>query len=137
MSAFPPVADTGLPRHGSEMAKRRPLCIVGAMAVVAGCHTLPSAIGASVFQNPAQFLGQSVRVCGYLIGPANILQRRNDVNVGLSIDGGVHARELAQLAERAPVCLAGIISYIGCDTDPKVICTDAAFDYMMHVAEIL
>jgi hypothetical protein len=89
------------------------------------------------FSEPCSVRGQAVTVCGYLIGPANILQRRNDVNVGLSIDGGAQARELAQPGERAEVCLAGRISYIGCDTDPQIICTDAAFDYMIHVIEIL
>jgi hypothetical protein len=119
------------------MAKPRLVFIASAAAFAAGCQTVPTERGAPVFQNPDQFVGQAVTVCGYLTGPANILQRPNDVNVGLSIHGGAHARDLAQLVERAPVCLTGTINYIGCETDSEVVCTDWAFDYAINVAEIL
>jgi hypothetical protein len=130
---FRPIADIDLPWHAFEMARSNWFCIAGAVTFAVGCQTVPSQRGAPVFQNPANFTGQTVTVCGFLIGPANILQSRSDVNVGLSVDGGVHARALARLGERAPVCLTGTISYVGCETD---VCMGAAFDYMIHVTEL-
>jgi hypothetical protein len=104
--------------------------------LIVACQSVPVNSDAAVYSNPAQFVGQAVTVCGFLAGSANILQRRNDTSIGLSIDGGPYSRRLAQLGERAAVCLSGTISYLGCATNPEFICTDAAFDYQIRVAEI-
>jgi hypothetical protein len=50
---------------------------------------------------------------------------------------GPFARQLKQLGERAHVCVAGPISYVGCASDAKVVCTDNAFDYRITVLKLL
>jgi len=89
-----------------------------------------------IFERPVQYVGRDVIACGTLSGTANIYSWDN-AELGLSIDGGEHAGEIAQLAENSNVCLAGSIRRLGCKTDPDIICNDWAYDYLIKVEEVL
>jgi hypothetical protein len=91
----------------------------------------------AVFANAAQYAGSETSVCGYLSLPGNLLARSNDPNTGLSLTPGPYGKKLKELAEHAYVCVAGPVSYIGCATDAKVVCTDHAFDYRITVRKLL
>ena len=76
-------------------------------------------------------------MCGYLSLPGNLLARASDPTIGLSLSPGPFGRELKELGERAYVCVAGPVSYVGCGADGKAICTDYSFDYRITVRKLL
>lgn len=71
---------------------------------------------------------------GYLDGP-NLLAKRQDVNVGLSLIKSANSAYIDRAGNWPRVCVAGPVSYMGCGSDPNIICTDAAFDYAVTVRE--
>lgn len=108
------------------------------LGFLSGCQSMPSQQSRSVFQNPAAYLGQQVRVCGNLMGTANLTERRGSAHLlGIwTTDGDGIAPRLVGLGEYGRVCLAGTIRYIGCVTGPDTICTDWAADYAVEVRQI-
>ena len=93
----------------------------------------------SVFRHPANHLGRNVRVCGYLIGPANITERRQDTRFGLNVEIDAHEYRVVRRAraqgEYAHICLSGTIRYRGCASG-HVDCVDWAYDYSIEVREV-
>lgn len=110
-----------------------------ACTVLFCCAALTST-GSAVFENPKQFLGQKVVVCGWLSGSSNITERHplssnGDVH-GLSIrdPGPLHpAKPGRQLHKRA--CLEGVIVYIGCG-ERDIICVDWNYPYGIDVKHV-
>ena len=105
------------------------------LITLSGCaHT---ALGtADVFAAPSRFVGQTVRVCGYMIDSANIVESPNRDDEtrrgGLSIDG----KGPLNLRYRGGLCVEGDVTYRGCATGPAI-CTDAAFDYGIRVRRVV
>jgi hypothetical protein len=89
-----------------------------------------------VYSTPERFVGQAVRVCGYMIDSSNILE--SDDRNERERNGGLSIREKGplNLLHRGRVCVEGEVSYWGCATGP-VICTDAAFDYAISITRVL
>lgn len=105
-----------------------------ASLAVAGCAHVPPPRN-DVFVNSATHVGQSVRVCGYRIDGANILEsrRRRD----WSHTGGLSIIERGPLPPlfRGRLCVEGTISRLGCETGP-VVCVDAAFDFAISIRRV-
>ena len=106
------------------------------LAAVASCQTPLLASSSSVFANPASYVGQRVMVCGRLGGTANIYEEPSGRGLSINSAGGGFGPLLVRLGEGARVCLTGNISYLGCQTDDRIICTDAAFDYVLHLKRV-
>ena len=60
----------------------------------------------------------------------------DDAEHGLSIDSSL-GRRLVAIGNKREICLYGRLTYLGCQTDPGVICTDAAYDYAVRAERIL
>ena len=89
-----------------------------------------------VFADPGSYLGQQVTVCGRLSGTANIHEERGDRGLSISLAGDGLQPNLASLSQHAHVCLTGEVTYLGCQSDTGIICTDWAFDYALEVVGI-
>jgi hypothetical protein len=105
-----------------------------ALVIVAACAH-PSNASSELFRTPARFVGQTVKVCGYMNDSSNIVESddRDDVkhSSGLSIE----ENGPLNLRHRGPVCVEGEITYRGCGT-AHVICIDAAYEYGIRVRRV-
>lgn len=99
--------------------------------VAASCVTpMPD----DVWGNPQEQVGREIRVCGYMVDDANIVERRSTY--------GSDNRSGFNIAERGPIpfrfrgslCVTGTVSYIGCRTGERL-CSDWAFDYGISVRQ--
>lgn len=116
------------------MKRWSPLSLV-LMVVLVACQTAP-APALLVYGEPEQLLGKEAQVCGYLAGPANITERRGDLRRGLSVIATEAQAPRLLKREGERVCLVGLVQYVGCATDPQVVCTDWAYDYAIKVREV-
>lgn len=109
-----------------------------ALVFLASCQSVSPRHSGSVFRNPADHIGQQVRVCGNLSGTANLAENREATHVlGIwTAAGDGIAVRLVGIGEYGRVCLTGTIRYIGCATDAEIICTDWATDYAIEVRRI-
>jgi hypothetical protein len=106
------------------MMSRAALC---SAVVLAGCATYRTP---EVFAQPQAYVGQEVRVCG--VREYGNLLETNRGDRGLVI---VQAGPLGLRSSRH-VCVEGEIEYVGCLTDPNVVCVDWAYDYGIIVRRL-
>jgi hypothetical protein len=111
------------------MRRDWPTCF---LVLVLGSCAHDQTASADVFQTPSQFVGQTVRVCGYMIDSANIVESADREDQRRAGGLVIAAKGPLNLLHRGPVCVEGELTYVGCATGP-VICTDAAFDYGIRV----
>lgn len=108
-----------------------PLILALAPAAAAG------GVRNDVFVHPARYLDREVRVCGYMIDSSNVLESRRrrewTRTSGLSIRRGGPLR----LLFRGRACVAGVISYLGCETSRTIVCVDTAFDYAIDIRRVI
>ena len=104
---------------------------------LASCQTSSVAPRSSpVFADPAAYVGKQVTVCGRLSGTANIYEERGDRGLSISPIAEGLKPKFARFRQHGRVCLSGEVSYVGCQSDPRIICTDWAFDYALKFTDI-
>lgn len=112
------------------------LCVTAAFA---GCADgQRGAISAAVFRDPGRFLGQSVRICGYIhdrAEDANIWisrgARREPHGLGLGFYFDDAARRPTKWDDRF-TCVIGRIERPGCGKE--MMCTQSSFEYGIRLA---
>lgn len=97
-----------------------------------GCQTHAD-VARGVFTTPSEFVGHSVRVCGFLTGTTNFWQSNPDIDQeakGISlIDGAGLTRD-----REGQLCLEGVMERLGCGAE--VVCTGYSFEYGLRVNSI-
>ena len=118
--------------HALEM---RMVAVCSALLAGTSCATIQQGQSAAVFASPSNYVGEEVVVCGWLLGVSNILQDRDEADVGLSIlVGDKLSNGVRQLSQRTHACVSGRIEHLGCGS---AICTDWAYDYAIRGTRIL
>jgi hypothetical protein len=84
-------------------------------SAIAACQTFPASRSAAIFRDPGSHAGQDVRICGYLEGPANILEARGRFERGLSLERQSRALGQRVRDRRRHTCLEGKLVRFGCD----------------------
>lgn len=102
-----------------------------------GCQSPAALQGATVYEAPDGFLGQNVRVCGYLDGASNIYRddpavERDDFPVGLSVidEAGV----FPGVPSQTRACLVGTVVRLGCGVE--LLCNEWAYEYDIRVKAV-
>src|SRR5215207_8148914 len=112
----------------------REILLVFASLLTCNCaHKLPPRSG--VYVHPEQYVGQLVRVCGYIVDSSNIVE---------SADSEDHVRGGGlSIAEKGPlkplhrgwICEGEIVN-IGCATGPRI-CLEAIYDYAIKIRSVV
>jgi hypothetical protein len=88
--------------------------------------------GRDVFRNPADYVGKTVTVCGDL-DVANLREIGSETRSNYGRGLNVINRTETLVRPQGDYCLTGPISYVGCETDPEIICNDAVWDYAIEI----
>lgn len=106
------------------------ITIIGLTTVACASNTSSNF---DAFDNPQNYLGEKIRVCGRMVDSANLVQidkKTSDKNLqGFVIVGN---RPTSNRLPRGKLCVEGLVVFIGCQTG-DVVCTDAAFDYGIEI----
>ncbi|MEA3030030.1 MAG: hypothetical protein QOG13_1355 [Sphingomonadales bacterium] len=113
----------------------RASCVLLWGGMVSACVSLPDDRDL-VFARPQEVTGRSVRVCGFMIDSANIVESSDRDDSRHSGGLTIVARGPLNAFHRGRVCVEGNISYVGCVSGPTF-CTDSAYDYGISVRRLL
>ena len=131
------------PRGRPLMSKATVFTALCMAVVVAGCMgDKRRSISAQVFEDPARFVGQSVRMCGYIrdrFEDANIwISRRAErepQGLGLGFVSDDVSHRPTKWDNRV-TCVTGRIERRGCG-EGRTICTDSTFAYAIILSKDL
>ena len=109
--------------------------MVAALLALSSCAPIQRPSTQDTYRNPAAWLGREVRVCGYIDHPSSISQRRQG-GPSLSVLDRTDSIGPRRKAGQRYFCLEGTITWMGCETDPNVICADATRDHAITVTRV-